>query len=188
MNKKDELFTEEKRVLSDFEMAANDLMPPYNHYAGRDTSVYALKDFAPSLCQQEFADDADINNIMARYVKTGTVPVYMDRQPFYVDATDYPSYQDMQNILINAREAFEALPSKVREQFGNDPARFVDFASDEKNADQLKEWGMLSPEAVQRLDAAKAADAAKVAEKATGGSPKPVQGDNSAPPAADTPS
>nr|QJB19123.1 MAG: internal scaffolding protein [Microvirus sp.] len=165
--------------------SAQDMMPPYNLHAGRDTSVFALTDFEPSLTQQEFAAECDVNTIMARYVSTGTIPVYADRQPFYVDNIGMPTFQEMQNTLISASEAFMALPANVRKEFDNDPAKFVDFCSDEKNVDKLREWNMLSPEALERLDAAeaaKAADAAKAvqaAAEAAGGAkpagPAPTQ-------------
>lgn len=138
--------------------------PPFNLYAGRDTSIYAITDFGESRTNQEFVDDVDINKIMARYVKTGTVPVYADRQPFYVDAVDYPSFQDMQNIMISARDAFLALPASVRERFHNDPAKFVEFAVNDENAAELKKLGLLSPEAVERLDKIEADQALENAE------------------------
>lgn len=147
-----------------YDKAADDLSPPFNLYAGRDTSEYALSGFGPGLCQQEFADDCDINSIMRRYANSGTVPVFADKQPFYVDNTELMSFQDMQNVLISAREAFMSLPADVRKQFDNDPIAFADFASDSANNEKLREWNMLSDEAVQRLDAAKAAQAAKAAE------------------------
>lgn len=146
-----------------FDKAADDLSPPFNMYAGRDTSSFALSEFEPSMTKPEFQDECDINNIMARYAVTGMVPT-PSREPFYVDAIDVPSYHEAQNVLIAAEAAFMSLPSSVRREFDNDPAKFVEFAEDEKNADRLKQWGMLSPEAVQRLDAAEAAKAAKAAE------------------------
>lgn len=153
---------------------------PFNLYDGRDTSRFALVDFEESRTSQEFADDADINTIMARYLKTGTVPVYADRQPFYVEADAMPSFMEMQNVLIAARESFEALPAAVRERFGNDPSRFVEFATDEGNVAELRKMGLLSPEAVERLDAAEAAKAAKLAADRLEPAPKPAQADKPA--------
>lgn len=160
-----------------YDRAADDLSPPFNMYTGRDTSVFALCDFEPTLTDQSFIDEADVNLIMARALKTGTIPSYADRQPFYGDFTDMPSYMEMRNILIDADNAFMSLPSAIRARFENDPAKFIDFANDEKNKDQLREWGMLSPEALERLDAeaasAAAAAAASAAGKAAGGDVKP---------------
>jgi len=143
---------------------------PFNVWTGRDTSLYAMTEFSPSITKQEFADESDINTIMARYQVTGTVPQNPDRQPFYVDAVDIPDYMEAQNILIGARDSFAALPAKVRREFDNDPAQFVAFANDPANADKLAEWGMLSPEAVELRDAKKrqaALDAAQAAASAT---------------------
>lgn len=148
---------------SDFDKAADALSPPFNLYSGRDTTVFAMNEFEPSRTAQEFAEDADVNNIMARYVKTGTVPMYLDRGLALDGEQHELSYHDMMNIIADGNSAFAALPAIVRERFDNDPGKFVDFAADDRNRDQLREWGMLSPEAVERLDAA---EAARVAEAA----------------------
>lgn len=84
----------------------------------------------PSQTLQSFADDADINSIIARYENTGvlvdpTVPV--SRTPSFGDYSDLPSYQEAQNVIIAANNAFDTLSSKIRERFGNDPAAYFDF-------------------------------------------------------------
>lgn len=98
----------------------------------------------PSLARQEFAEESDINSIMKKYERTGIMPM-SDRQPFYGDFTDLPSYMDAQNIIIAADEAFSSLPANVRREFDNDPAKFVEFASDKKNLDKMREWGLAEP-------------------------------------------
>lgn len=166
--------------------SAQDLMPPYGFYVGRDTSVFALTfegDEGKSLTGQEFAEDADINNIMARYVKTGTVPMFVDRKMLDGDL-HVLSYHEMQNVIADANSAFNSLPAIVRARFDNDPAKFVDFAMNEENVGELRELGMLSPEAVERLDKAAAdkaaadAAAAQAAGRPAGagsGDPSPTQ-------------
>lgn len=154
---------------------------PFNLYSGRDTSEYALffdGDEGKSRTAQEFAEDADVNNIMARYVKTGTVPVYTDRLMLDGDM-HVLSYHEMQNVIADANSAFAALPSAVRARFDNDPAKFVDFVSDEANSAELRELGMLSPEAVERLDKAEA-DRVAAAAAAASAAAKP-SGEPSAP-------
>lgn len=89
-----------------------------------------IKFVDPSATLQSFKDDADINCIIARYENTGvlvdpTVPV--SRTPEFGDFSEMPSYQDAQNVIIVARNAFDALPSKIRERFNNDPAAYFDF-------------------------------------------------------------
>lgn len=102
------------------------------------------------LTKQEFAEECDINALMARYQRTGILP-QSDRTPFYGDFADLPSYQEAQHILLAASEAFASLPAVVRREFDNDPAKFVAFAEDESNLDQMREWG-LAP-AAEPLDA-----------------------------------
>lgn len=89
-----------------------------------------IKFVDPSATLQSFKNDADINCIIARYENTGvlvdpTVPV--SRTPEFGDFSEMPSYQDAQNVIIAARNAFDALPSKIRERFNNDPAAYFDF-------------------------------------------------------------
>lgn len=84
----------------------------------------------PSAALQSFKDDADINCIIARYENTGvlvdpTVPV--SRTPQFGDFSAMPSYQEAQNVIVAANNAFNDLPAKIRERFGNDPAAYFDF-------------------------------------------------------------
>lgn len=103
-------------------------------------------DFHPSrsLTMQADADELDINNIMARYIKTGVAPASR-YAPFYGDASALPSFQEAQQILIDANMAFESLPAKVRDRFHNDPARFLEFMGDEANEDEARSLGLLDP-------------------------------------------
>lgn len=84
----------------------------------------------PSQTLQSFKNDADINCIIARFQNTGvlvdpTVPV--SRTPQFGDYSDMPSYQEAQNVIVAANNAFNDLSAKIRERFGNDPAAYFDF-------------------------------------------------------------
>lgn len=84
----------------------------------------------PSQTLQSFKDDADINCIIARFENTGvlvdpTVPV--SRTPQFGDYSEMPSYQEAQNVIVAANNAFNDLSAKIRERFGNDPAAYFDF-------------------------------------------------------------
>lgn len=113
-------------------------------------------DFGPSLARQEFADECDINQIMMRFEK-GEEPSFTPRVPLYLDLTEMPdNLQDTLNMLNEAEASFNSLPASVRREFDNDPVQFVDFASDPKNLDQLRKWGLAKPapvpEAPQRVE------------------------------------
>lgn len=97
----------------------------------------------PSQTLQSFKDDADINCIIARFETTGvlvdpTVPV--SRVPQFGDFSDMPSYQEAQNVIVAANNAFANLPSKIRERFGNDPSAYFDFVQNlKKGSDDYDE-------------------------------------------------
>lgn len=92
----------------------------------------------PGVTKQSFKDDCDINVIMERYVpsEAGSVP------PMFGDFAEAPDFMAAQAILLDAQEKFDALPSKVRERFANDPVRFLEFVNDEKNTDEAIALGM----------------------------------------------
>lgn len=102
-----------------------------------------------SMTRQEFLEECDINAIMARYERTGTVP-YHGQMPQYLDLTMYPGdLMGAMNQMIVAEEAFMSLPALVRKEFDNDAMRFVEFASNGDNVDKLREWGLAPPAPVE---------------------------------------
>ena len=100
-----------------------------------------------SLTKQSFADECDINTIIKRYNETGylTDPtVKATRIPSFGDFTEVPSYQEAQNKLIEADNAFMALPSAIRSRFNNDPGQLIAFLQDDANAAEAAELDRLS--------------------------------------------
>ena len=95
----------------------------------------------PSLTQQHSKDEVDINNIMARYVRTGVLDHVQKYQPQYTENTGM-DYHTSMNMIRKADEMFLDLPSQAREQFGNDPAKFMDFVHNPENHGQLAEMGL----------------------------------------------
>jgi phage internal scaffolding protein len=103
--------------------------------------------FAPSMTKQEFADDCDINTLMARYEAGGAISHVNRQAPVYMDVTQVPDLRGHLDAMREASFAFMALPAKVRKEFDNDPERFVDFAQQPESLGKMREWG-LAPEAV----------------------------------------
>lgn len=100
----------------------------------------------PSLTRQEFAEECDINVLMARFESTGVGPQTVTGEPRYLDLTDVPDLQHAMHVMIEADNAFMTLPAKVRKEFDNDPVKFVEFASDPENLPQMRDWGLAPPE------------------------------------------
>lgn len=102
---------------------------------------HAIKFTQPTLTQQHSKDEVDINNIMARYIKTGVIDHVAKYSPQYTENTSTDYHQAM-NIVLKADTMFGELPSTVRKQFDNNPAEFLTFVNDEKNHDKLAEMGL----------------------------------------------
>ena len=68
----------------------------------------------PSMTQQHFKDECDVNNIIDRYTRTGVIPDYLTQvsEGVYGDFSDVGDYMSMQQAIINAKDSFAALPSE----------------------------------------------------------------------------
>jgi len=102
-----------------------------------------------SMTRQEFQDECDINALMARYEKTGVWPMLPPSEPRYLDLAALhdvaPDLQALMKIKLDADASFLSLPAHVRREFDNDAIRFVDFASDPDNLEQMRDWGLAPP-------------------------------------------
>jgi phage internal scaffolding protein len=104
----------------------------------------------PSRTQQSFRDECDINNILRKFNVTGQLPIG-SVQPQYGDFSGVTDYQSALNAVMAAQDSFLALPAKVRSRFGNDPALFVEFASDEANKDEMRAMGLIREETAKAV-------------------------------------
>lgn len=103
----------------------------------------------PSLTKQADAEAADINNIVERYLKTGIAPG-MSRDPIYGDFSTAETFQEAMNIVAEANAQFAGLSADIREEFQNDPSRFLQFVEDaQKDGEKgkkLVDWGLAEPQ------------------------------------------
>lgn len=106
--------------------------------------------------QQHEAADCDINNIMAKYQRTGALDSYRERQPIYGDFSNVPDYREACQIVLDAEDVFMSLPADLRKRFDNDPAEYLNFCSDPNNRDEMLSLGLLLPEQVSAQADAKA--------------------------------
>lgn len=83
-----------------------------------------------SRTKQSFKDECDINNLMARYEKTGQLPALAAAQPQYGDFADVPTFMEACQIVQKAEEQFAALPAEVRAECANNPAIFLQAIQD----------------------------------------------------------
>lgn len=98
-----------------------------------------------SKVQEQFADACQTDTIIRKYNMMGVNPFIAAGDSQYLDTTQIPSFVAAQNAQIKVKEYFEGLPSDVRLEFNNDPMQFAEVVSDPRNADYLREIGVLAP-------------------------------------------
>lgn len=103
----------------------------------------------PSLAQQHEEPEANINNIVRRYLGGQTIEQHT-LPPLEGDFTMVGTMQDAMNLAVQAREAFMEHPAEVRAQFNNSAEQFVQFCSNPDNIPEMQKMGLLSEAAQQR--------------------------------------
>lgn len=98
-----------------------------------------------SKVQEQFADACQTDTIIRKYNMMGVNPFIAAGQSQYLDTTQIPDFICAQNAQIKVKEYFEGLPSDIRLEFNNDPMQFAEVVSDPRNADYLREIGVLAP-------------------------------------------
>lgn len=95
----------------------------------------------PSLAQQHFKDETDINVLLERFKVTGQMPQGV-RLPTYGDFTGVTDFRSAQEAVLNARNAFMDLSASLRARFENDPQKLMDFLADPANSEEAVKLGL----------------------------------------------
>lgn len=120
------------------------LRTPYNYDTDEASFNSGLSCPDKSRAQQQFRDDSNPNFIMTTFAKTGDSSILEGGgSPQFGDFTGISNYHDAYNEVIAANDAFDALPSKIRNFFENEPANLLNFLADESNRDQAIELGLI---------------------------------------------
>lgn len=96
----------------------------------------------PSLAQQSFKDETDINVLLERFKVTGVLPQGV-AMPTFGDFTGISDYRTAVDAITKASNAFMDMPANVRNRFDNDPQKFLEFCSDDKNRDEAIRLGLV---------------------------------------------
>ena len=108
-------------------------------------SPKGIENKSASMTQAQFQDECDINRIMDRYMRTGCLsdPMSQRKPGTYGDFSQLGDYMENMNKVVEAREMFESLPSRIRERFGNNPGAMIDFVMNPDNQKEAIELGLL---------------------------------------------
>lgn len=141
------------------------LRTPYNYDMSKASDEVGLSCLDPSLTQQQFAEESDINNIVDRFMKTGHLPSAAS-MPQYADYEGVFDFQSAMNVVRQADENFMRMDAKVRARFHNSPQEFLEFFANPDNVDEAVRLGLAVNTVKQKdvssptLEAAEAAGSA----------------------------
>lgn len=99
----------------------------------------------PTMTKVALAEQLDVNNIIKKYNKTGILKNAENYEAIFGDFNE-TDFQESLNTIIKAEELFINVPSKIRAQFENSPGRFIDFATNPENLQQMRDWGLAHAE------------------------------------------
>lgn len=98
------------------------------------------------IVEQSHKAEVDINKIVRKHGTDLIAKVAaMQSRDYQFDDVTGNDFQESMLILTKAQQNFEAMPSQIRKQFDNDPAKFLDFVQDKNNLPQLRKMGLAHP-------------------------------------------
>jgi len=98
----------------------------------------------PTLAQQSFKDEVNINTIMRKFAMSGELPEKI--RPVMLEEYDEVfDFQTAMNTVRRAQEEFMKMPSGVRARFQNNPQIFTDFLAREENRTEAEKMGLVIP-------------------------------------------
>lgn len=98
-----------------------------------------------SRTKQAFSDAADINMIMRKFEKTGTLEGDLTSGMTFGDYDNADDYHTALNKVREAERAFGEMPAEIRARMKNDPGVFMDFVGNPDNLDEGIQLGLFDP-------------------------------------------
>lgn len=97
----------------------------------------------PSMADQQFQKDCDVNEIVRKYRKG--IPVTHIRRVggVFADVSEVTDLLDAYGAIERAGDAFMTLPAIVRKRFDNDPIKLQQFVLDPRNVEEAIELGLM---------------------------------------------
>lgn len=94
-----------------------------------------------SLTQQHMAAETDINNMINRYRKGGTIN--LNSKPATWGVAQSEDFQTMQNMVTDMHTKFNNLPARLRSKFQNSPYQFLRWLENPENAEKAIQLGLV---------------------------------------------
>ncbi len=94
-----------------------------------------------SRTKQSFKKECDINNILAKFAKTGVFD-HVERRTAQYGEVDGADLHTLMNVVAEGNSAFEELSPQLRARFKNSE-QLLAFVGDESNRDEAIELGLV---------------------------------------------
>lgn len=101
--------------------------------------VFNSDDYPDGMTKQAFADECDINKLLARAARGDSIAHLARHGAVYGDFTDIGDLLEAHARLERGRKIFDELPSEVRREFNQDMGAFFAFVNDPANRERLPE-------------------------------------------------
>lgn len=107
--------------------------PPRKHLVCRSVSM----------TEQSHASECDINRLVSHYQRSGVLGDPSSyREMVYGNFSEVGDFHERMQTLKEAQEKFDALPSNIRDAFGNDPGKLIDAVLDPAQKEKLQALGI----------------------------------------------
>lgn len=103
----------------------------------KESDKTGLKCDDPTLAQQHFKDQCDINILFGKYLETGEMPQVMEGLS-YGNFEGIFDFQTAMNAVRTAEGTFQQLPARIKNRFGNDPQKLLEFLNDPENREEAE--------------------------------------------------
>jgi len=117
-------------------------------------------DTGPGLTKQSMSKECDINLIMDKYKKTGTVNFLNSQEAIYTDDMVDIDFHEAMTVIADANNMFAQMPAHLRKEFKNDPGNFLEAVHDPEQAQRMFDLGLSSKNPSPATEAVTAAPAA----------------------------
>lgn len=93
--------------------------------------------------KQSFRDECNIQTILKKYQQGLPIDTGSLQGEQFGDFTNMGDFTTAQRRIRVAQESFQALPSKIRSRFHNEPGELLDFMNDEENREEAQRMGLI---------------------------------------------
>lgn len=99
--------------------------------------------------KQEMKDETDINVILRNLHPEGVLKTLTDKVPQFA-SVDVFDLKESMNVMIQAENAFNALPAKLRKELDHSAINFLAAIQDEGSRELFEKYGLLKPVEVEK--------------------------------------